>query len=110
LNFFINNNHLFKNLKSGYELYQNELKNSEHLKCNFDLTFQNKDSSNKILLEKGAFKSVEDQIDPNININDCVEGFVVDKNINSKSNKFQISNIKWNTPHLEEMIFTWLFP
>jgi len=46
----------------------------------------------------------------NIDINDCIEGFVVDKNNNNLkiSDKFQISNIKWNTDNLEEMIFPWL--
>ena len=104
---------MYQKLQSGYELYMSNLKNEKDDITKFKLDVQNNKVADQILKEKGAFQTVDDHNVQNLNINDCVEGFVVDKNNQNNikiSDKFQISNVKWNTPNLEEMIFPWLFP
>ena len=68
----------------------------------------------KFANQTGVFKNINEENITNININDCVEAFVIQKNKDKKNKNekkdFKVKNVKWNQPHLEEMLFPWLFP
>lgn len=111
LQYLTKNNHLFRDFKSNYTLQKENLNYKD---TKYDLNFKKNVNLPEINKIAGAFVNVDDYNIKEVDINQCKEGFVVEKNQENNdveiNEKFKIRNITWDEPYIEEMTFPWLFP